>query len=111
MERHMTLPADSRDSGFPDPATFVPFVDSDGDDTMTQGGYVTIFGPSGTVHTFPDRRQTNRQRRLEDRERNIQQMADRAAQRKDEILRTKIAAVLGYITGIATTLALLYLTS
>jgi hypothetical protein len=79
--------------------------------TETQGGYVTIVGPDGTVHTFPDRRSTNRQRRLEDRERNIQHLADRSAERKDWALRTKLAAVLGYIAGIATTLALLYLTS
>jgi hypothetical protein len=38
-------------------------------------------------------------------------LADRSAERKDWALRTKLAAVLGYIAGIATTLALLYLTS
>jgi hypothetical protein len=107
----MVLPDYSSMTADPRPVHFAAFQDSDGDDTMTQGGYVTIFGPSGTVHTFPDRRSTNRQRRLEDRERNIQHLADRSAERKDWALRTKLAAVLGYIAGIATTLALLYLTS
>jgi hypothetical protein len=107
----MVLPDYSSMTADPRPVHFAAFQDSDGDDTMTQGGYVTIFGPSGTVHTFPDRRSTNRQRRLEDRERNVQHYADRAAERKDAALRIKIAAVLGYIAGIVCAVILLAATS